>query len=64
MGPSSSFRLPILLNAVLLVLDLAGSPERDPIVFMNYAVVVFSIIVQGLTLENALKWDNRRTNSK
>ena len=30
----------------------------------TYVAVVFSIIVQGLTLENALKWDNRRTNSK
>jgi hypothetical protein len=33
-------------------------------VLMTYIVVVFSITVQGLTLENALKWNSRRTNSE
>ena len=36
--------------SVALALSLPVSPERDPILAMTYAVVVFSIIVQGLTI--------------
>jgi CPA1 family monovalent cation:H+ antiporter len=35
--------------SVALALGLPGSPERDLIVFVTYAVVVFSVLVQGLT---------------
>lgn len=36
--------------SVALALGLAESPERDVIVFVTYAVVVFSVLVQGLTV--------------
>ena len=36
--------------AIALALSLAASPERDLLVVMTYAVVVFSILVQGLTV--------------
>jgi len=36
--------------SVALALALAPSPERNTIVVMTYAVVVFSVLVQGLTL--------------
>ena len=36
--------------AVALALSLPASPARDLIVVMTYAVVVFSILVQGLTV--------------
>lgn len=36
--------------AVALALSLPASSSRDLIVFMTYAVVVFSILVQGLTV--------------
>ena len=50
--------------SIALALSLADSPQQDLIVLMTYIVVVFSITVQGLTLENALKWNSRRTNSE
>jgi CPA1 family monovalent cation:H+ antiporter len=50
--------------SIALALGLDDSPQRDLIVIMTYVVVVFSITVQGLTLENALKWNRYRTNSK
>ena len=50
--------------SIALALSLADSPQQDLIVLMTYIVVVFSITVQGLTLENALKWHSRRTNSE
>jgi CPA1 family monovalent cation:H+ antiporter len=50
--------------SIALALGLDDSPQRDLIVIMTYVVVVFSITVQGLTLENALKWNRSRTNSK
>ncbi|WP_109107238.1 sodium:proton antiporter [Azospirillum sp. TSO35-2] len=37
--------------AVALVLSLPESPYRDPILAVCYAVVAFTILVQGLTLE-------------
>jgi len=36
--------------SVALALSLPVSPERDAILTTTYAVVVFSIIVQGLTI--------------
>ena len=50
--------------SIALALSLTDSPQRDLIVIMTYVVVVFSITVQGLTLENALKWNRSRTNSE
>ena len=50
--------------SIALALALDDSPQRDLIVLMTYVVVVFSIIVQGLTLETAVKWNKNRTDSK
>jgi len=50
--------------SIALALSLGDSPHRNLIVLMTYVVVVFSITVQGLTLENALRWNRSRTNSK
>ena len=36
--------------AVALALGIPAVPERDLLVFMTYAIVVFSILVQGLTI--------------
>jgi CPA1 family monovalent cation:H+ antiporter len=36
--------------SVALALSLASSPDRNIIVAMTYATVIFSIIVQGLTV--------------
>ena len=36
--------------SVALALGLAESPERDVIVFVTYAVVIFSVLVQGPTV--------------
>ncbi len=41
--------------SVALVLSLPASPERDAILTTTYAVVVFSIIVQGLTIGKLVK---------
>jgi CPA1 family monovalent cation:H+ antiporter len=48
--------------SIALALSLPDSKERDLLVFMTYVVVVFSILVQGLTLENAVKWNNKKEN--
>ena len=43
--------------AVALALSIPQGPQRSVIVFITYMVVVFSIIVQGLTLKKFLrKW--------
>ena len=42
--------------SVALALSLPASTERDMILAITYAVVVFSIIVQGLTMEKLVKW--------
>jgi len=41
--------------AVALALGLPAVPERDLLVFMTYAIVVFSILVQGLTVKPLLR---------
>ena len=41
--------------SVALALSLPLSPERDGILAITYAVVVFSILVQGLTIEKLVK---------
>jgi CPA1 family monovalent cation:H+ antiporter len=43
--------------AVALALSIPQSPQRGIIVFITYMVVVFSIVVQGLTIKKLLrKW--------
>jgi len=46
--------------SIALALSIPESDERDLIILMTYVVVVFSILVQGLTLERAVKWHNSR----
>ena len=41
--------------AVALALSLPRGPERDIIITMTYVVVVFSILVQGLTFEHLVR---------
>lgn len=41
--------------SVALALSLPSGPERDVILAITYAVVVFSIVVQGLTMEKLVK---------
>ena len=41
--------------SVALALSLSAGPERDVILAMTYVVVVFSIVVQGLTIEKLVK---------
>jgi CPA1 family monovalent cation:H+ antiporter len=41
--------------SVALALALPASPWRDPIIAVTYLVVVFSIVVQGLTLARLLR---------
>ena len=44
--------------SVALALSLPGSPERETILTIIYCVVVFSILVQGLTIGKLIKSDN------
>ncbi len=41
--------------SIALALTLPPNPFRDAVIFATYAVVVFSIIVQGLTIEKVVK---------
>ncbi len=41
--------------SVALALSLPAGPDRDVILAMTYVVVVFSIVVQGLTMERLVK---------
>lgn len=41
--------------SVALALSIPKSPERDLLLAMTYIVVVFSIVVQGLTIETLVK---------
>jgi CPA1 family monovalent cation:H+ antiporter len=41
--------------AVALALSIPQGPQRGIIVFITYMVVVFSIVVQGLTIKKMLK---------
>ena len=47
--------------SIALALSLPDSAPRDIILVFTYIVVVFSIIVQGLTLRPAVKWYKKRT---
>jgi CPA1 family monovalent cation:H+ antiporter len=48
--------------SVALALTLPASPHRDAIIAVTYVVVVFSILVQGLTLARLLRrpWTKKR----
>ena len=46
--------------SIALALSLPEDSPRDIILVLTYMVVVFSIIVQGLTLEPAVKWYKKR----
>jgi CPA1 family monovalent cation:H+ antiporter len=45
--------------SVALALSLPEGPAKAPLLSATYAVVLFSIVVQGLTLERVLKWTVR-----
>jgi len=47
--------------SVALALSLPAGPERDLVVDMTYAVVVFSILVQGLSLGPLLRFLHRHS---
>ncbi len=40
---------------IALALALPASPHRDVVLSVTYAVVVFSVLVQGLTVGNAVR---------
>ena len=40
--------------SVALVLSLPAGPQRDLLLALTYAVVVFSILVQGLTIKGVV----------
>ena len=42
--------------SVALALSLPASPEREVILTITYFVVIFSILVQGLTIEKLIKF--------
>jgi len=41
--------------SIALVLSLPETPDRDFLIFITYSVVIFSIVVQGLTLGKLVK---------
>jgi len=47
--------------SVAMALSLPPDPQRELIVAVTYVVVVFSVLVQGLTLGKAMKWTSRIT---
>ena len=50
--------------SVALALSLPSGPEREVIVPMTYIVVVFSILVQGLTVGKLVTATKRRAKSR
>ncbi len=46
--------------SVALALSIPPGPERDVILAITYAVVIFSIVVQGLTVKKLVKWTMQR----
>ena len=42
--------------SIALALSLPASPHRDLILVATYTVVVFSVLVQGLTVGRAVRW--------
>ncbi len=50
--------------SVALALSLPAGPERNVILTMAYSVVVFSIVVQGLSLKKIVKFVMKRANHR
>ncbi|WP_223788062.1 cation:proton antiporter [Marinicella meishanensis] len=50
--------------SVALVLSLPPGPHRDPLIAATYAVVLFSIIVQGLTVGRVAQMANQTESSR
>ncbi len=46
--------------SVALALSLPDVPEREPILFITYCIVIFSILVQGLTIKRVLKLADKK----
>ncbi len=46
--------------SVALALSIPPGPERDVILAITYAVVIFSIVVQGLTVKKLVTWTMQR----
>jgi len=42
--------------SVALALSLPARPERSTVVALTYGVVVFSILVQGLSIGHVTRW--------
>jgi CPA1 family monovalent cation:H+ antiporter len=47
--------------SIALALSIPPSPERSVILFVTYAIVVFSILVQGLTIGRLARWVGARS---
>jgi CPA1 family monovalent cation:H+ antiporter len=47
--------------SVALALGLPAGDERNVVLSLTYAVVLFAVVVQGSTIEQVLKWRTRRT---
>ena len=45
--------------SIALALSLPPSHEKELILFVTYIVVIWSILVQGLTLGRVIKWISR-----
>ena len=50
--------------SIALALAIPASPYRDVIVVVTYGIVVFSILVQGLTVGRAVRWVIARIESR
>lgn len=46
--------------SVAMALSLPLGPQRDVILAITYVIVIFSIVVQGLTIGRLIKWTMRR----
>ena len=44
-----------IVISIALALTLTEGPAREPILYMTYVVVLFSIMVQGLSIEKLVK---------
>lgn len=42
--------------SIALALALPAGGHREPILVVTYVIVVFSILVQGLTVGRAVRW--------
>jgi hypothetical protein len=47
--------------SVALALSLPKGPESESILVVCYMVVVFTIVVQGLTIERVINWGFAKT---